>query len=146
MSSRWIGGLTRLALAAAAAGCGDGKPPPGPPLAKPSAVHGRIAFADKSPLRGGVVYFTPVEVKAGGKVRYEGASLVDAKGEYKVGFNGDGAGVAPGEYRVWVTPRELNELKNSNSKRIPVAYREPKTTPLTITVGQEENTVDIVLK
>jgi hypothetical protein len=138
--------LWPLTLTLVALGCGDGKPPPGPPMAKPSPVRGRVVFANKSPLRGGVIYFTPVDVKAGGQVRYQGASLVDAKGQFTIGFNGDGKGVPPGDYKVTVEPRELNELRNSNSKLIPQVYREAATTPMMVTVKDQENVVDVELR
>jgi len=136
--------LTGLLLSSALAGCAKG-PPPGPPLATHYHVQGQIKFPNGTPLRGGVIYFTPIEVKAGSKIRYEGACLVDVQGMYKLGFNGDGAGVPAGEYKVTFTPRELHELSNSNSNLIPAKYREKSTTPLTVTVAEKENTFDFVL-
>lgn len=37
-----------------------------------------MKFADGAALRGGIIYFTPEEIQAGRKLRYEGAGLVDA--------------------------------------------------------------------
>lgn len=137
--------LTGLLFSSLLAGCEKG-PPPGPPMATPYLVQGQVAFPNGTPLRGGVVYFTPTEVKVGSKVRYEGACLVDDKGMFKIGFNGDGAGVPAGEYKVTFTPRELNELRNSNSAQIPQQYREKSTTPITVTVEEKDNTFNFVLK
>ncbi|HZV03564.1 MAG TPA: hypothetical protein VE999_00605 [Gemmataceae bacterium] len=137
--------LTGLVLGPALTiGCQKG-PPPGPNLATPYPVQGQIKFPNGTPLRGGVVYFTPTEIKAGRKVRYEGACLVDAQGKYKIGFNGDGAGVPAGEYKVTFTPRELGELPNSNSGQIPKKYQEKSETPLIVTVEEQDNTFDFVL-
>jgi hypothetical protein len=137
--------LTGLLLSSALAGCEKG-PPPGPPMATPYLVQGQITFPNGSPLRGGVIYFTPTEIKAGSKVRYEGASPVDAQGKFKIGFGGDGAGVPPGEYKVTIQPRDYQELPNSNSALIPNSYRERSATPLTVTVEEKENTFNFVLK
>ena len=75
MTHRSITLLAGLALAAAAAGCHR---TPEAPLAQPAPVQGAITFADKTPLRGGVVGFIPVETKAGGgKFRYPCENLVE---------------------------------------------------------------------
>jgi hypothetical protein len=87
-----------------------------------------------------------VEIKAGGALRYECAALVDAKGRYILGFNGDKSGAPPGEYKVTIQPRDYQELPGSNSNRIPDKYQEQSTTPLTITVEEGDNTFDVVLK
>jgi hypothetical protein len=115
-------------------------------MAKPYPVVGRISFADGSPLVGGVITFTPVKVEAGRKVRYEGSSLVDASGTYKIGFNSDGQGVPEGEYRVTIGPRGYQELPKTNVNRIPQSYTEPSTTPLLVTVKEQDNTFDFVIK
>jgi hypothetical protein len=143
MTRRLIPWLAGLALAAA--GCAKG-PPAGAPLAQPYPVSGTVAFPGNQPLRGGIVTFTPAEIKAGGKIRYEGAGQVDAQGRYKVGLNGDGAGVPAGDYKVTIKPRDYQELRNSNSSSIPRRYREPSDTPLTVTVKEESNTFDFELK
>jgi len=145
MRRRSISCLAALALCTALAGCGH-HPPRGPDLAPVHPVHGRITFPNKSPLRGGIVYFCPTEVNIGGKVRYEGAGLVDAHGNYKIGFANDDAGVAAGEYKVTIQPREDLELPNSNSDRIPAKYRDQLSTPLIVTVNEGENTFDFDLK
>jgi hypothetical protein len=136
--------LTGLILAAGTTGCEKG-PPPGPPLATPYRVQGRIKLPNGSLLCGGVIYFTPTQVKAGSKVRYEGAGPVDAQGNYVIGFGGDEAGVPTGEYKVTIKPRDYQELRHSNSAWIPAKYREQSTTPLTVTVKEEDNTFDFEL-
>jgi hypothetical protein len=113
---------------------------------EPHPVHGKIYFSDKTPLRGGVVYFTPVEIEAGRQIRYEAASLVDIQGNYKLGFNGDGSGAPAGEYKVTIMPREYQEPAKSNSKRIPRAYHDRATTPLMATVQEGDNALDFEIK
>ena len=139
----WVAALT---FSTTIAGCNSHQPPAGPDLAPVHPVHGRITLADKSPLRGGIIWFSPMEATVGSKVRYEGAGLVDAKGNYKIGFAGNDAGVAVGDYKVTIQPREDTELPNSNSNRIPAQYREQSTTPLTATVKEGENTFNFDLK
>ncbi|HLJ97808.1 MAG TPA: hypothetical protein VKU02_31895 [Gemmataceae bacterium] len=128
------------------AGCGENGPPPGPPLAAPHPVHGKIAFSDQTPLKGGVIYFTPVEIHAHGRIRYEAAALVDARGQYQLGFNGDHSGAPAGEYKVTIQPRDYQELANSNTKRIPARYRDRSKTPLAASVKEGTNTLNFELK
>jgi hypothetical protein len=85
-------------------------------------------------------------MQVGSELRYEGAGLVDASGEYKIGFNGDVSGVPAGEYRVTIKPRDYQELARSNSRSIPETYRDSSTTPLKVTVKEESNTFDFVLR
>jgi|SRR5581483_4600836 len=127
-------------------GCQNGQPPPGPPMAKPRPVQGRVLLKGREPLKGGVITFKPEEVQMGREVRYEGSSLVDGMGRFKIGFNLDGDGVAPGKYKVIVAPREINELRNSNSSRIPPVYRDAATTPLSLTVDERGNSFSLDLK
>lgn len=144
MMSRSMRLVTGFALAAVLAGCGQGSPQA--PIAPPYAVRGQITIVGGVPLRGGMVVFTPVEVKTGGKVRYEGTGLVDVQGKYQVGFNGDKSGVPAGQYKVTIKPRDYQELRQSNSSRIPEPYRELSTTPLTVNVQEEANTFNFVLR
>ena len=126
-------------------GCGENSPPPGAPLAKAYPTTGQIKV-DGSPLKGGMITFSPMEVETGGQVRYEGTGLVDANGKYKIGFNGNNAGVPAGEYKVTIYPRDYQELKGSNSSKIPKSYREKGSTPLSRTVKEEDNVFNIDLK
>jgi hypothetical protein len=94
-----------------------------------------------------MIYFTPAETKANGLIRYETAALVDLKGNYELGFNGDRSGAPAGDYKVTIMPRDYQELRQSNSNRIPARYREQSTTPLTeITVKEGDNVLDFELK
>jgi hypothetical protein len=93
-----------------------------------------------------MIHFKPMEMEVGGKLRFEAGGLVNASGEYKLGFNGDGKGAPAGEYKVVIEPRDYQELAGSNSNRIPNSYREKASTPLTATVKEEENKLDFVLK
>jgi hypothetical protein len=133
-------------LVLACVGCGENSPPAGPNLATPSPVKGKITFPGGSPLIGGMIVFKPVERMVGSQMRFDGGSVVNEKGEYIIGYNGDGKGVPPGDYKVVITPRETAELRNSNSSRIPKPYLDESTTPVKLTVKAEENTFDIELK
>jgi hypothetical protein len=125
-----------LMVIAVAAGCGR---PPDARLSTPSPVQGKITFKGGNPLIGGLITFHPNEVSASDGIRYDAAGLVDAKGNFKLGLNGDGSGAPRGDYKVSLTPREVQELPNSNSERIPKQYRDKKTTPLTATVKEGDN-------
>lgn len=138
--------LFPVLLALAAAGCGEKGPPPGAPIGTPSPVSGKVILPGGTPMKGGVVNFYPVEAESGRKLRFDGGALVDAKGEYVAGRNGDGKGLVPGEYIVTVGPRELSELPGSNANTVPAAYREKKTSTLKITVAESDNKIDIVVK
>ena len=130
-----------------ATGCGEKGPPPGAQLGTPSPVHGKITFADGNTLNGGVVTFHPIDPEAGyGKLRYEGSGLVNAKGEYTAGRNGDNKGLVPGEYVVTVEPRDLGELPGSNSESIPKELREKKTSNLKVTIAETDNKIDLTLR
>ncbi len=135
-----------IGLVVFAVGCGSNSPPPGAPIGNPSPVSGKITLSDGTPLKGGVVDFHPVENEVGGKLRYDGGSLVDANGSYKAGFNGNGAGLVPGEYIVTVAPRELGELAGSNVKSIPKKFNSKSSSTLKVTILESDNTVNIVLK
>jgi hypothetical protein len=136
-----------LLLLVASFGCSGNSPPSGPPLATAHPVQGRIVFSDQSPLRGGVIFFTPVDIEVeDGRIRYEAASLVDANGRYKLGFNGDRSGAPAGECKVTIQPRDYQELPQSNSKRIPARYREASKTPLAVTVKEMNNVFNFELK
>ncbi|HLN30322.1 MAG TPA: hypothetical protein VK395_21445 [Gemmataceae bacterium] len=144
MRARLGGLLVGFALVMTLTGCGGGQPA-GPPTADPQTVHGKIKFADGTELKGGIVYFTPLEIEGPHGWRYEAAGLVDAHGNYVIGFNNDKSGAPTGEYKVRIEPLDYNELKNANSKRIPQKYRSQGSTPLTRTVGEGDNTFDLVL-
>lgn len=146
MSKQILVAAAVLGLAVVVSGCGENKPPPGAPFAKPSPAGGNIRLGDGSPLKGGIITFHPVEVEVGDQIRFEGSGLVDAQGKYKIGFNGNNLGVPPGEYKVTINPRDYQELKGSNSTRIPKSYREQSTTPLVRTVKEEDNVFNFDLK
>jgi hypothetical protein len=145
MRVRFVGLLLAgLACIAASLGCSGSAP--GPALAAPHPVQGQITFPDNTPLKGGIVYFSPTELKDRGLMRYETAGLIDAQGRYKAGFNADDKGAPAGECKVTIKPRDYQELPGSNSNRIPSRYREQATTPLTVTVKEGNNTFNFELK
>jgi hypothetical protein len=128
------------------AGCDSHRPPAGPSLAKAYPVHGKVSFAGGTPLKGGIITFVPNVIEVGRELRFEGSGLVDASGNYKVGLAGIDGGIAAGDYKVVVEPRDYRELKNSNSSKIPNKYRNKVETPLTATVKEEENVFNFELK
>jgi hypothetical protein len=135
--------LGTLGLVLLGSGCGGHSTAP---VGEPHPVAGKVTFADKTPLVGGVVYFIPVDVNVNGKLRYKAAGLVDTKGHYKLGFNNDNKGAVPGEYKVTIEPRDGAELANSNSSRIAKIYQDEKNTPLTATVKEGDNSFDFTIK
>jgi hypothetical protein len=138
--------LLPACLALGLAGCGEKGPPPGAPLGNPAPVTGRIVLPGGAVMKGGMVNFYPVVRESGGKLRYDGGSLVDARGEYVAGRNGDRKGLVPGEYVVTVGPRELGELPGSNASSVPQSYRDPKTSPLKVTVTDGDNAINIPVR
>ena len=146
MNLRCLRCAALLAMAGALPGCGENSPPPGAPMGQPSPVHGQVRLPGGAPLKGGMISFMPDEIEVGNKIRYESSALIDAKGMYEAGFNGDKSGAVPGEYKVTVMPRDYMELRGSNSSQIPKVYRELKTTPLKLSVKEQDNTFDILLK
>jgi hypothetical protein len=145
MRLRFLHWLTGLSLTAALIGCGGGSTSRAT-LAPPYPVQGRIIFADKTPLKGGVIYFNPVEATSSSGGRYQAAGLIDASGKYKIGFSGNDKGAPEGEYKVTIVPRDYQELQGSNSGRIPARYREVASTPLTATVKEADNVFDFEIK
>ena len=127
-------------------GCGENGPPSGAPLGTPSPLHGKVTFADGTPVKGGLINFLPVEVEVGRKLRFDGASLINAQGEYVAGRNLDGKGIVPGDYIVTVIPREVGELPGSNSSQVPKQFQDKQTSTIKITVEEKDNAIDIVLK
>ena len=134
-----------LAVAVAIPGCGGSYPKA--TLATPHPVHGKITFPDKTPLRGGIIYFIPYEIDTSAGIRYEAAALIDANGNYKLGYNGDTSGAPAGDYKVTIMPRDYQELPSSNSSKIPKTYHEKSTTPLSkVTVKEGDNEMNFVLQ
>ena len=48
-----------------------------------------------------------------------------------------------GEYKVVFTPREVDELKGSNSSKIPKIARDKSTTTVMATVKDGDNVIDL---
>jgi hypothetical protein len=128
------------------AGCGEKGPPPGAPLGTPVPVRGKVTLPGGTPIKGGMINFYPVEREVGSKLRFDGGAVIDAKGEYVAGRNGDGKGLVPGEYVVTVGPREIGELPGSNSNTVPKNYQEQKSSPLKFTIKEGDTTINIDLK
>jgi len=134
-----------LALAVLAPGCGENGPPRGPNVATIYPTTGVVKFADGTPVRGGVVTFIPLQVEDGSKIRFEGAGLIDANGRFEAGSPGKKDGLAAGEYKVRVGPREMGELQNSNAGSVPKTFQ-GNDSPIRVTIKAEPNDLTIVLK
>ncbi|MDR2755760.1 MAG: hypothetical protein LBC20_08655 [Planctomycetaceae bacterium] len=120
-------------------------------------VEGIITL-DEVPVSGAAIRFTSKDSSGG----VSAAGFSDNNGKYKLtSMTGDaGKGTLPGEYLVTVTKYEFTDLAKpkfdtdsqtesitQESKNIlPEIYRFPKTTPLTVTVKQGKNTINIPLK
>ena len=115
------------------------------PYAEPHPVHGSVTFSNKTPLKGGMITFTPKDSKSGvGGQIYEVAGLVDAKGNYELTMPMYGDGAAIGVYQVKIEPRE-GEIPGSNSNKIPKQYTGYES-PLEATVVEGDNKIDFVLR
>jgi hypothetical protein len=134
-----------LGLALFSPGCGENGPPRGPNVATIYPTTGIVKFADGTPVRGGLVTFIPLQVEDGSKIRFEGAGLIDANGRFEAGSPGKKDGLAAGEYKVRVGPREMGELPNSNANTVPKTFQ-GNDSPLRVTIKTEPTDLTIVLK
>jgi hypothetical protein len=119
-----------------ASGCG---PKVLPPVPKPYPVRGKVLLPGNQPLRGGVVTFRPVGDAP--DRRYQGFGFPKPDGTFEITSFRAGDGVAPGLYKVTIGPREEGELRGSNAGAVPKKYQSETTTPLTIEVKAEENSL-----
>ncbi len=129
--------LAMAALAVLTTGCR-----PQPALGK---VHGQVRFQGQ-PIQAGIVGFdndaTGVHMTAN----------LDAEGRYQVSM-AKGLGLPPGTYRVAVYPL-VADLPIGSTVRpqprefpeIPVRYRQPSTSHLTLTVHEGDNPFDIEMQ
>ncbi|MDR1963606.1 MAG: carboxypeptidase-like regulatory domain-containing protein [Planctomycetaceae bacterium] len=120
-------------------------------------VEGIITL-EGEPVSGASVRFTPKDSTIG----IGAAGFTDSHGKYKLTSSiGDSEkGTLPGEYLVTVTKYEFIDLAKpkfdagsqtesltQESKNVlPEIYRFPKTTPITVTVIQGKNKIDLPLK
>ena len=128
------------------AGCGSNSAPPGAPYGKPSPVSGTVSLPDGSPVRGGILYLTPIEEKVGSNIRYQGTGFIDGKGQFKSGLGGSGNGLVPGKYRVSIGRREIGELRDSNVSRVPKEFTSDVDSKLTVDIEEKDNVLNITLK
>lgn len=118
------------------AGCGGGT--------KLSNVTGKVTY-DGQPLTTGTVTFHP---KSGeGSV---GVGDIDSNGQYTL-QTGTDPGVPPGEYIVTVVAATIPEVAFGEPEAppqslIPTKYAATETSPLTRTVSEGNNTIDLVLE
>ena len=106
-------------------GCG-GKP----------GVRGTVVFSDdKTPLKAGVVNFVNEKGIARGQIEEDG--------KYVVGSTGANDGIAPGEYKVYLTDTAIKHFPPgggmfSFEELIDKKYTKQETTPLTIKVDKSQ--------
>jgi hypothetical protein len=126
-------------------GCRSKEAPKGEVLALPPSpappqlvrIQGIITL-DHKRLSGGMVMFLPEKDNEGTPA----SGLVKAEGTFELGTVVPGDGIAPGSYKVLVTPPENGE---GADKRIPSKYTDPEETPLKCTVEKEGQKVQLKL-
>ncbi len=133
MFSRSLSLPLLASLALLASGCAKELPP----VPQPYPVRGKVLLTGHQPLHGGTVTFRPV----GGADdrRYQGWGFPKADGTFEVAASGTAAGLAPGKYKVTVSPKDEGEPRGSNANAIPRKYRSEATTPLEVEVKPAEN-------
>lgn len=137
-----------MALTGILSGCGrDG----GTDRAARAPVSGKMTL-DNRPLAGAKVVFTPSGSTVGNSV----AAYTDAEGQYQFKSIQGAAGVPPGEYKVVVSRRLLEDgalpppgTKTAEApvrESLPPSYSNPDVTTLTATVTEQGGTIDFPLK
>ena len=118
-----------------AGGCGG---PSRPPLAK---VHGKVTYKGE-PLTSGSVIFMPVAAMGDAgptSVAQPAASQIKPDGSYELTTDNPGDGAIVGEHKVAVVSVDFNTKRSV----IPEKYQAPATTPLSRTVKEGDNAIDI---
>ena len=118
-----------------AGGCGG---PSRPPLAK---VHGKVTYKGK-PLTSGTVVFMPVAGMGAEGPTGAGqpsASPIKPDGSYELTTDNPGDGAIVGEHKVAVVSVDPTSKKSV----IPEKYQAPGSTPLSRTVKEGDNAIDI---
>jgi hypothetical protein len=141
-SSRRFSAVSAWLLAAAALGAlgGIGCGGSGPALGK---VSGKVSFQGK-PLTEGTITFASQE---------KGPTItakIGPDGAYRV-KTAKGEGLPPGRYEAWISPPvvelPVGMVKEMPKPReypeIPAKYRQARTSGLTLTVEQGDNTLDV---
>ena len=132
--------LALAALAALAAGCGDG-----PELAE----VGGVVTLDGRPLPGAAVMFVPD--LPDGSPSY---GTTDDQGRYRLAFTRDKTGAMPGRHRVEISvePPSADEIAEARAKKVPVDRpgaalpRAAREGSLPAEVASDENEIDFHLK
>ena len=100
---RWFAIPAGLLLLFSVLGCGRDFYP----------VHGKVTFADGTPLPGGLVV---CELKVGDKA-FMARGEIQRDGTFRLGTEKPGDGARPGKYRVLVTPEEAYEPNEARGIR-----------------------------
>ncbi|RMG34298.1 MAG: carboxypeptidase regulatory-like domain-containing protein [Planctomycetota bacterium] len=140
-----VGDVLLLLACAAVLGCGGG-----PDLPKTVPVKGTVKTKDGKPLANVTVEFVP---DGGGQTA---TGTTDENGNYTLTTPGVGEGAVPGTYKVVLSKTQAAEDTSiySSGKApqgdptqaelpFPKEYTDPSTTPLTKTVTEGENQIDI---
>jgi hypothetical protein len=130
---RWLATLAPMAVLLGVAGCGGGLYP----------VSGRVVFEDGSPLDEGVVI---CELNGAQKPVMARGTL-QRDGSFRLGTSRPGGGAPPGQYRVLVVPRSLNQFEQE--KQLPPIidrkFEAFETSGLTLEVKQGNNELNITV-
>jgi len=132
---RWAGAIL-AAAGLTAGGCNSG--PARPPLAK---VHGKV-FHEGVPLTSGSVIFMPVSGMGGAgptDASHPAAGQIKSDGSYELSTDNPGDGAIVGEHKVAVVSVDFATKRSV----IPEKYQTPGATPLSKTVKEGDNAIDI---
>jgi hypothetical protein len=118
-------------------------------------VSGTVAI-DGVPAGLTTVKFLPADPNA--DPRFAGMTMADNTGKFTIGADGKNTGLPAGEYKVTFTQTVDGSGKpivGSGGKKseavagkeaVPTAYRDIKTTPVTVLVGRNSNTFTFDIK
>lgn len=111
-------------------------------------VFGKITLDGGRWPRSGRIYFTPVRA-ADGAPRLLATAEFDVDGKFTVRTLREGDGVVPGEYRMYVEcwDKPLSMTGPPEVSLVPLKYRDPTTSGLSITVkpGDKAKQLDLNL-
>jgi hypothetical protein len=116
------------------AGCG---PSNNPHFEKTTPVRGKIAWANGSPLRGGLITLHPKDATKG-----ESRGTIDRQGHFTLGTYKVTDGVMPGEYVATVEPivyDQRGNMRRDRSLGIPPKYADVQSSGLTVEIKDEES-------
>jgi hypothetical protein len=148
---RWLRNAICLGLCLGLIGCS-----PGGELPKVAKVKGKVTRKGQ-PVSGGEVVFTPV-AGMGGQTGQVATGQIRPDGTYTLTTFNTGDGAILGTHKVTVTVRAAEDMRKINEmpggaiayklpkSQVPDKYSSVATTPLTYTVQDGENEINIELE